>query len=117
MLARNRDALVCDMAETYGVYDIDALPVRTLATLAAGLRADSRSKSNMEGINLPLNTYLLAAILDRIGAFIYMLSDKTTDPPGSVLNGMLGRTEEKELQGFESGEDFDAAWKKMARGE
>lgn len=30
------------MAETYGVYDLRALPVQTTAVLAQGLRADSR---------------------------------------------------------------------------
>ena len=30
------------MAETYGVYDLRALPLQTAAVLAQGLRADSR---------------------------------------------------------------------------
>ena len=33
---------MCDLAETYGVLDMDALPARLVATLAAGLREDSR---------------------------------------------------------------------------
>lgn len=42
MYAADRDALLCDLAETYGVYDFRALPVATVAVLACGLRADSR---------------------------------------------------------------------------
>ena len=33
---------MCDLAETYGVLDMDALPAHLVATLAAGLREDSR---------------------------------------------------------------------------
>lgn len=42
MLATDRDALICDLAETYRVLDYRALPVELLATLAAGLRQDAR---------------------------------------------------------------------------
>ncbi len=42
MLSADRDAVLCDMAETYGVLEMEKLPCRRLATLAAGLRADSR---------------------------------------------------------------------------
>ena len=33
MIASSEDALVCDMAETYGVFDYRALPVPLLAKL------------------------------------------------------------------------------------
>ena len=42
MMAVNRDALICDLAETYGILDCQALPALLLATLSCGLRADSR---------------------------------------------------------------------------
>lgn len=37
MLAHDEDALVCDMAETYRIYDMYSLPVRMVATLALSL--------------------------------------------------------------------------------
>ena len=36
MLATDEDALLCDFAETYGVYDLEALPVEKLAVLSFG---------------------------------------------------------------------------------
>lgn len=42
LYAYDRDALLCDMAETYGVFDLRALPLQTVAVLAQGLRPDSR---------------------------------------------------------------------------
>ena len=41
MMALDREALLCDLAETYGIYDVRALPVSTLAVLASGLRENS----------------------------------------------------------------------------
>lgn len=42
MILTDEDALICDFAETYNVLDYRALPLRTAATLASGLRADAR---------------------------------------------------------------------------
>ena len=42
MVTEYPDELTCDMAETYGIFDIKRVPVRLLATLAVGLRDDSR---------------------------------------------------------------------------
>lgn len=41
-MSYDRDALICDIAETYGVYDLGALPLQTVAVLAQGLRHDAR---------------------------------------------------------------------------
>lgn len=42
MLAVDRDALVCDLAETYGILDMYEHPAQLIATLATGLRENSR---------------------------------------------------------------------------
>lgn len=42
MMNISEDALICDLAETYHIYDMRSLPLRTVATLSAGLREDSR---------------------------------------------------------------------------
>ncbi len=35
------------MAETYGIFDLEAVPLQTAAVLAQGLRADSRIMSRL----------------------------------------------------------------------
>ena len=47
MLAVDRDALMCDLAETYGILDLYAHPAQLIATLATGLREDSRIYARM----------------------------------------------------------------------
>ena len=42
MLEVDEDAVVCDLAETYGVLDCEALPITLVATLADGLPDSSR---------------------------------------------------------------------------
>lgn len=71
MISVDRDALICDMAETYHIYDLRGLPARTLATLAFGLRADSRIKMRLSDQPLRVNTILLAAIADRLGLLVW----------------------------------------------
>ena len=66
MIATDNDALICDMAETYKVFDLRALPVPMLATLAAGLRDDSRIKIKLSGARAATDTLLLASIADAL---------------------------------------------------
>jgi hypothetical protein len=62
----DREALICDMAETYHIYDLRALPLRTVATLAVGLRENSRIKTKINGYKLPIDYVFSAMIVDRL---------------------------------------------------
>lgn len=42
MIRLDEDAVICDLAETYGVLNYRELPLQTVATLASGLHADAR---------------------------------------------------------------------------
>lgn len=107
-VASNRDALVCDMAETYGVLDMAALPVPLLATLAAGLGEDSRSRRAMSGTPVAANTLLLAAIVDSLAGIYAALTG--AKPAKSMVQALTGGSEpEGPLRTFDSGEDFFAA--------
>lgn len=124
MIAADEDALVCDLAETYGIYDYRALPAPLLATLASGLREDSRIKMRMAGVKASADTILLASAVDALNTLVWF---KTKDArtgrnrPESILKKLLqsgdkaGR--EDEVVRFDSGESFTAAWKKLTGGE
>lgn len=119
MLAVDETALVCDMAETYGIYDIYSLPVKTVATLAAGLRPFSRIWGKMHGIDVPLDAFLQTAIFDHIRLLWW---SRTTDAennknrPESLTDVLLARVEESEVQTFSSGKDFKEQWNKLTGG-
>lgn len=92
MLRIDRDALVCDMAETYHVYDFHAIPVEILATLAAGLRDDSRIKMQIGGLEYIPPVILLARIADCLALIQYgLMHDEKTPLPKMVIDIMTGK--------------------------
>ena len=64
MLEADEDALICDLAETYGIFDYESLPVKLVATLAVGLRGDSRIKMKISGAVLSQRDLILSQIAD-----------------------------------------------------
>ena len=66
--------LVCDMAETYGVFDWRALPARLAATLAAGLRDDSRVKLAAAGSKVSPQLLVAALAADSLRLHQILLS-------------------------------------------
>lgn len=109
MLSLDEDALVCDLAETYHIYDWRALPLRTAATLASGLGVTSRIKTKMGGLSVPLDLLIEAGIQDRLSLLVWA---KTKDAqhgrnrPAMLTDELLGRKDEDGLS-FASGEDFE----------
>lgn len=119
MLATDRDALVCDMAETYGILDTDSLPVPLLATLASGLREDSRSKLRLEGVTLPPHILLLAAAVDRLSQLVWAQTKDAAhgyNRPPSVLGLLLGDTPPKKSTAYNSAAEYEAARLAILRG-
>lgn len=111
MISLDEDALICDLAETYQIYDYRSLPVKLVATLAAGLRADSRIKLLASGCPVSQDTILLASIADRIEAFRYSFARDNTKEPPSLVKILIGE-EVKEKMGtmaFNSTEEFEKA--------
>lgn len=64
LLAFAEDELVCDFAEVYGVFDHKALPLKTAAVLALGLRPESRAKMKYSGRKYTLDREIQMGIYD-----------------------------------------------------
>lgn len=111
MIATDEQALICDMAETYGIYNYRALPVETIGVLASGLRENSRIKMKLSGLKANLETILLAAAVDRLGVLTWMQSEdgrKNRNRPKSILNTLIdGGKKENDIVAFSSIEDFE----------
>lgn len=108
------------MAETYGVFDWRGLPIVTAATLAQGLPASSRTVRALSGsLWTEPETLLLAVIADRLGHIAWMFSEDGAsgqNHPPSILAAMTG-AEAEDGGGYDSGEDFLAAWAAITGGE
>lgn len=114
MIELDEDALICDLAETYHIYDYRSLPVQLVATLSVGLRADSRIKLKASGMKASVDTILLAAIADRIELFRYGFSDAAKNgkkPPTQIVDTLVGsaRTNAKGVSSFRTADDFERA--------
>lgn len=90
MLAKDRDALACDLWETYQVRDLEALPVETLAVLSCGLRENSRIKMLMSGQKERLDMIIMAGCYDMLAGIKWMLAGATGEAPASMARALLG---------------------------
>lgn len=122
MIALDRDALICDLAETYKIYDMRQVPVKTLAILASGLQPDARIKTKLAGLKVPLSLYLLYEISDKLSVITWMMSDDGRtgkNRPEMVSDHLrLDYTAEKPkaIKGFVSGSDFEREKEKIVKG-
>lgn len=119
MIALDEDALICDFAEFYHIYDYKSLDVDYAATLANGLRECSRIKHKLMGLEVNVDTLLLAHIADNTAINFYA---KTKDAkagmnkPKSMVEALLARKKEKQYKQFENGDDFMREWRAINGG-
>lgn len=120
LMRSSETAVVCDLAEYYHVLNWRALPLRTVAMLVAGLREDSRTMMLATGQKIRLNSALLAASVDRLSMLLWAKSkdgQKNRKRPESILQQL---TEEHqpadEYEGFETGEEFMEARRRIMEG-
>lgn len=124
MISTDEDALICDLAETYHIYDYRSLPLKMVATFSVGLRDNSRIKMAIADVKYPLDTMLLAAVLDGINLRNWLMSNKAQEgvgKPQSMVNKLLGIVEtedgqDEETVAFDSAEAFEEMRRKILEG-
>ena len=110
--------LICDFAEVYHIYGLESVPVELAATLAAGLRQDSRVQMKLSERRVPDWVTLLAMAVDALN---WLMWSKTKDArhkrnmPESVAAQFTRKPEQerKQIQSFRSGAEFRAAWDRV----
>ncbi len=115
MLARSEDALICDFAETYHVFDWRTLPIRTAATLACGLRDDSRTKMLISGTRYKADTMLLAGIADRLSILAWQGTkdgQKGRNKPRMLIDEMTKQRQRNYIS-YSTPDEYLAARKKI----
>lgn len=121
MINTDENALICDLAETYHIYDYRSLPLHMVGIFACGLRPDSRIGMRISNSKLTTDQTILALIADNTRALAWLNSAdgaKGVNRPKSLVAELLdGRTEERDIETFESGQDFDGEWRRRTGGE
>lgn len=122
MINVDEEALICDFAETYRIYDYKSLPLRTVGTFACGLRHDSRIGMRISDSKLTTDQTLLALVADNTRAIAWLNSSdgaKGINRPKSLVEALMGekKTTESVIEMFDTGQDFDDEWRRLTGGE
>lgn len=118
MIATDEEALICDYAETYHIYDYQSLPVHLAAIFACGLRKDSRIRQKMENVRTDTDELFLAAILDKVN---WLCWSKTKDgrdgvnQPKSVFDTLINTDSEK-TDAFDTPAEYEKRRKEILKG-
>lgn len=122
MISAGEQELVCDLAETYHIFDFRSLPVKLVATLSSGLREEeSRIKRKLNKEKYPHQEVLLAMLVDRVAMIQHALFG-IKEPPKLVTEAMLGIERPKKgsktikPEVYDSPEAFHAAYNKKIGG-
>ena len=120
MMRKNRDALECDLAETYNIYDMRALPARRVALFAVGLRDNSRIKMLLADSKFTFSEILLINIYDLLNLELWTKTKDATkgkNKPESLYKKLMGindqvKKESKNMT-FSSAEEYEKIRKKL----
>lgn len=120
MIAVDENALMCDLAETYGIYNYRQLPPTLVAVFCSGLRENSRIKMKLSGQEVPLEVMLWAGIYDRLSLLLWAQTkdgQKGRNRPTMITEILLKREKENDVMAFRSGEEFEKERRRLIGGE
>lgn len=120
MIATDEQALICDLAETYRIYNYRSLPAMLAATFCVGLRDDSRIKMKMAGFRISQKMSMIGMIADSLNLLIWIISGGKTaghPAPPSILEAVYGTDsrQNSDMTSFDSAADFEAARQKIMK--
>lgn len=113
------DALECDLAETYHIYEMRELPVKKVALFSLGLSDNSRIKKKMSGLKVDLNTLLLAKIYDELQWIHWSKTKDGMDgknPPEFLAPKFVDESmfeKDSDYDSFETVDDFKNSWQEI----
>ena len=121
MVAADEDALVCDFAETYHIYDWRGLPARYAAVLACGFRDDSRIMMAMRKQKISTEMMHNAAKVDALNLLVWMQTKdgaKNRNRPQSIMAHLSGmaKTDSDKIAAFDTVAAFEARRKELLEG-
>lgn len=117
MISCDKAALLCDMAETYRIYDIYSFPARLIAIYAAGLRDNSRIKLKLSGVELDYTQIIQTAVYDKLNLLLWQNSGgRKSNRPISLLDKILRSFKRDDYTTFDTAEAFEAERKKIMKG-
>ena len=104
--------MICDLAETYGIYDYRSQSPELISVLVFGLKEDSRVIKKITKARLSFNDSILALIFDSLQIINYKLGHrKGQEKPKSLFKKLTEEKKKDDLQKFATPEAFEN-WRK-----
>lgn len=122
---KGENLLICDLAETYGIYDYKTLPPSQVAIFCMGLRPDSRVMLSLNGESFSSTTLLLASIRDYLSLIWWSKTEdgsKNKNRPELISQHLMANKtttnndNNKDLISFNSSKDFERKRKEILGG-
>lgn len=111
--------MVCDLAQTYHIYDWQTVPLHTLAVLVSGLPPESRTMRHFSKQKYSTEELILMRIFDSVNFIAWAQTkdaQRGANRPESLYDmATKPRKDDKKPKAFATAADFEAALKK-ARG-
>ena len=119
MINIDEDALICDLAETYSIFDYKSFSPIKISILANGLSINSRIKMRLNNQNVRMDELLLAGILDRLSLLVWFKTkdgQKGTNRPFLITELLTKDDKNNALINFNNGKDFEIMRNKLIEG-
>ncbi|EMF0099689.1 DUF5361 domain-containing protein [Enterococcus hirae] len=119
MINLDEEALICDLAETYQIYDYKQLPLSKVAVFSCGLRENSRIKMKLAQQVVPFETLILASILDKLSVLLWTKTkdaEKGKNMPQMIMDELIPHVQkikQMDTSIFDSSEDFEQRRKEL----
>lgn len=110
ILAEYKTEMICDLAETYQIYDYKRVPARMLGTLVSGLREESRIGRKLSGRKASTEAVLLANIIDLLSV-VFADKGKKPEPIAKLFIEEVNTAS----KGFDTPEEFEKARERIIR--
>lgn len=119
MIKLDEEALICDLAEMYQIYDYKQLPLSKVAVFSCGLRENSRIKMKLAQQVVPFETLILASILDKLSVLLWTKTkdaEKGKNMPQMIMDELIPhvqKSKQTDASIFDSSEDFEQRRKEL----
>lgn len=119
MIKLDEDALICDLAETYNIYDYKTMPPNRVARFCIGLKEDSRIMLKMNNMKISTKLLLLADIRDKLSLLFWAKTkdgQSNKNRPFLMMSAIYGNDNKEDLEAFSSREDFEKERQRLIGG-
>lgn len=116
MINTDEDALQCDLAEVYHIFDYKSLPCSKVAIFSSGLRDNSRIKMILHNDKYTLHERLGALCADRLTDLVWSKTkdgQKNRNRPPSIYAQMIEHDNNSAVVTFEGVDAFNEARAKI----